>query len=274
MRALLLLLLLAPAAWTVELSLTQLQPWLNNLFEFQLNAHYDYSYFRRVNHAIQQPRRAFNNQVLDATLGLCFLPQWELQLDAEFAHTPVEQWGLRSGAGQLRMQWLNELVGSPISLTTAFSVRGVTGRSVRDISSPYHSYLNLELGTSLGKEWAKGPFWVLRTFGFLGLGTATRGAPWLRCVAAFEGNVANRHRYRTCALGYFGFGPKNGVEIHHFHGWGKYRHQSIDLGAGYDYHSTIWGTVGMLYAFRVFARTYPEYTHHVILHYNLPFSLL
>jgi hypothetical protein len=174
----------------------------------------------------------------------------------------------------VRHLWLDEFVGDPFSLTSGVVLRGVTHYSLKDLSSPYHGEFDAELNTAIGREWSQGPFWTYRIFALGALGIANKGSGWAKAFAAFEGNGSDTHQYGIFAEGYFGFGSKESVNARHFHGWGLIHHQSIDLGIRYQYQLQLWGAFSIAYAYRPFARSYPEHVNTLILSYHLPFSLL
>ncbi len=257
----------------------KIEPWLGNVWEFEFDASYTYSRFHKVNHGVPQLHNPFNSNFLIFDLGvtplfsLNSLPTMDFQAEVEFAATTKQDFGFQSGAFQARNQWLDDLTGDPISLMTGVIVRGVSHQSLRDVSCPYHSYANFEINSTVGKEWDSGPNWVLRTFGLLGIGNATRGYPWIRAHLAFQGNTNDTFQYHAFLRGYFGLGPKHDVHTNAFFGWAKTRHQSIDLGVAVRYMFDVWGWLEIDYAYRVYARSFPERVNFFTVTYHLPFSL-
>jgi hypothetical protein len=248
------------------------KPWLNDVYEFEFQSAFTYSHYRKVQGASVQLKHPSNDK--DILLDLGFVPSQsvDMQAEMEFAQTPRENWGTRSGALQVRYQWLDDIAGDPVSFVTGLTIRGVTGRSLRDVSTPYASNANFELTFSMGKEWSDGEFWTMRTYGMAAIGMANRSYPWTRELFVWQRNWANRHRLTLFAEGDFGFGGKQHVDVRHFHGWGKVQHQSIDLGVGYGYHTQLWGTFTASYAYRVFAHNFPERVSFLMMAYTIPFS--
>jgi hypothetical protein len=167
---------------------------------------------------------------------------------------------------------MNDVCGDPLSWTTGLSVRGVTRHSLKDVSCPYSSDVNFELNTALGKEWSQGPYWTTHLWGLLGAGIANHGSPWVRALAVCEKNWNDRHRAGLFAEGYFGFGELEHVSIQHFDGWGKYHHQSVDVGIDYRYHTDTWGEFTLAYTRRVYAHVFPEHVNFFTIMYQVPFS--
>ncbi len=247
-------------------------PWFRDLYEFHLDSSFAYSRYRNVQGASVQLKEPSNDYLVAFDVGMSPLSSVDAQIEVQFAQTPRQSLGLRSGAIFGRYLWLDDIAGDPVSLTSGLSLRGVSGGSIRDVSSPFHSYFNLELNSAVGKEWSRGSDWKMRTFGLLGLGTGNQGLPWLRVYGEFAYSWI-AHQLSCFTEGYFGFGTHDHVNVNNFHGWGKYRHESIDIGVKYSYTFEIWGTLSIAYDQRIFAKTFPAYWHGVLFSYSLPFSL-
>lgn len=260
------------AASSTALLAFEEKPWLGEFLEFYFDPSYTYTRFRDVQNAVKQPSHASNNQVLAVDLGLCPLDGWDAAAEFELAHTPRQTWGRRSVGIQVRKRFLDDVMGDRVSLTAGGTVRQVAGRSVRDISSPYAAPWNFEAHTAVGQEWSQGASWYMRWFGVGALGMGNRGSPWLRARGVFEMNRENRHQGIFFATGYWGFGHRKKVDVDAFTGWGKINHSSVDLGVGYRYVTDVWGYFFLEYAYRVFARSYPERQNSIQVGYHLPFS--
>jgi hypothetical protein len=263
------LLLLVP----LTLSALEKEPWFGNLWEFQLDTSYSYGWYRHFSRAETPLRGSAYDQIFYADLAVSPTPDSRVDIDVEMAHTSRRPWGFQSMAGQYRLLWLDDVIGDPLSLSTGISFRGVNSRSLRDVNAPYHSYLNGEISLVLGKEWENPPYWRFRSFIFGALGMANRGAPWSRFYLSFQSNQQDRRRWEIFSAGYFGFGGERRVNIDHFHSYAHIHHQSIDLGIAYRYLFRIWGTLSLEYAYRLYARSFPEHTNFLTLRYQLPFSL-
>lgn len=249
------------------------KPWLGDTYAFQLDAAFIYDRYKKVQGAAVQLKHPSNDKLYTLGLGFTVSDTVDLQAEVEFAATPRQPFGWRSVALQGRYLWLNDIKGDPCSVITAINVREVSGHSVRDVSSPYHYYFNAELSSSIGKEWSSKGWWTICTYGLGAIGTANRGSPWLKYMGVFEANIYDAHRFLFDVESYFGLGSKKHVDVDRFHGWARVHHQSIDLGAAYAYHMQIWGTLGVKYAYRVFAKSFPEHVNFITFFYHLPFSL-
>lgn len=250
-----------------------IEPWFCNVYEFTFSPAYTYSRFNSVQNGDPRLKNPANIHLIGCDISIPPAPQWEVDADVEFADTPWQSMGLRSLAGQVRYLWLDDVIGDPVSLTTGLSVRGVSRHSLHDVSSPYHSNINVELTTSVGREWDRGFAWRFRIFGFGAVGMANHGYPWARAFATVEGNWHNTHRLSLFGEGYIGFGPQPIVDINHFNGYASIQHRSVDLGVQYTYVTEVWGRIILSYTRRVYAHSFPENVNFFTLRYLLPFSL-
>jgi len=250
-----------------------MEPWFCNVYEFTFSPSYTYSRYRDVQNGYPQLRSVSNDHLIAFDIAVPPAPNWELDADVEFADTPRQSMGLRSLGAQVRYLWLDDVVGDPVSLTTGVSLRGVSKHSVHDVSSPYHSYLNGELSTSIGREWDSGFHWRFRTYGFGAIGMANHGYPWSRLFATVEGNLHNTHRLSLFSWGYIGFGPHKRVHVDHFKGYASVQHRNVDIGIQYTYVTEIWGRITLSYSRRVYAHSFPENVNFFLIGYMLPFSL-
>ncbi|NDD57710.1 MAG: hypothetical protein EBZ47_00440 [Chlamydiae bacterium] len=264
-----------PILFSANVSLEALDqvPWYGEVYAFRSDIGFLYSYFHKVNGAIPNQPYPSNNYVPFVGAGFTLSQDWDLDLDFEMARTPRQNFSPRSLGLQARYRFFNDIAGDFITLVSGINVRGVTPKSVRDISSPYASYLNFELTTSVGKEKSLNETWTMRGFFGGALGMATQGYPWARFYSSFELNSGDVHRGGFLCDGYFGLGGKQYVPVDHFKGWGHIQHDSVDVGVFYRYRLNLWGTFMLSYSCRVFAHNFPEYEQRGILRYEIPFSL-
>lgn len=248
------------------------KPWLGDAYAFNFQSAFCYSRFNKVEGASRQLSAPENNR--DLSLDLGFTTQsLDFQMEGEFGKTNNVNWALRSGALQARYQMLDDISGDPVSLTFGLILRGATHHFLRDVSTPYAAECNIELTCAVGKEWSKNGMWTMRTFGFAAVGQANRGLPWTREHLVLQYNLNDTHRFTVFADGDFGFGGRQHVNVRHFNGWGKFQHQSIDLGLAYGYKISFYGILTASYARRVFAHNFPEHVNFFTLAYCIPFSL-
>lgn len=248
------------------------QPWFGDIYEFHFLGGYAYSRFHKVEGAIDQLQDPFNVNLLFGELDFSFSPEWSVDADVEFADTTEQSFGFRSFAIQARYLWLDDIIGDWISLVSGLSARVTSPDSLRDVSCPSHGNVDVELSISLGKEFDSFRFWRYRLWGFGVLGMSNRGSPWLRGGLFFEGNLDDTHKWALYALGSHGYGRRTFVDIANFHGYGKIRQKSIDLGIRYGYRMGIWGTIRFDYIRRVKASLCPKNVNNFVVSYLLPFS--
>lgn len=249
------------------------EPWFCNTWEFTFTPSYTYSTYPKVQNGTPHHQKRSHDHVLSFDLAMPPSPQWQVNAKVEFADTPRQSMGLRSGALGAQYLWLDDLLGDPVSLTTGVVLRGVTRSSLRDVSAPYHSYFNYEINASVGKEWDHGFDWYARIYGGSSLGMANRGYPWATAFAVVEGQMQHAHRLGLFTAGYMGFGHQKQVSIDHFHGYAFIQHRNIDMGIKYTYVFEIWGHLSLAYTCRLYARSFPEQVNFFTLSYMLPFSL-
>lgn len=248
-------------------------PWLGDVYEFATQTDLSYSHYRYIDQAKEQPSYTYRSYLTKETLSFTASEALAFELEVELARTPYQLYGFRSSALAARYVLLDDVAGDFVSLVVGANMRAVGGRSVRDVNSPYSSYLNTEVMTSIGKEFTKDKEW--KTKGYLAgvLGLANHGSAWNRLEMVYEGKISSAQVIQAFMSGYFGYGPKTQVDINHFEGWGKIAHRSLDIGLQYRYCFSFWGDLGLSYAYRVFAKSYPQNQQTVQISYTLPFSL-
>lgn len=249
------------------------EPWFGPMLEFELDSSYANYRFRSVQNGAPNLQGLLVDQ--DLCWNLSFVPWSTISFDMEFdvAHTSQINWSYRSAAGQLRYQVLDDIVGDPVSLVVGFAFRNVSKRLLRSVSTIYHGMANFEGNITVGKEWAKGLDWQWRSFISQAFGSANTGSIYSYTRFALERNLWNVHFFSFLADGYFGFGSRRFVPTDDFHGWGLYRHKSVQLAVKYRVNFSVYGSLSLEYMRTVYARTYPENANLFVVSYDLPFSL-
>lgn len=249
-------------------------PWFGNFMEFHLSPRYLFQHYSNVEGGYNPTHYSSTDNFLGGEAYVRFLPQWEALLEAEWNTTHQHNMRFLSTAGQARYMVLDDFEGDPVSLTILGDIRYVPGHALRDVSTPYHAEFNIEAGASVGREFDCGTTWSHALYGAGLLGQGNRGFPWLKGLLNYQAGYKKQHFFGGYADGYFGLGNRHTVNVDAFFGYAKINHQSIDIGIFYKYRFRIWGTLQAQYAYRVFARRYPEHTNMLYLSYTLPFSLL
>ncbi len=249
-------------------------PWLGDVYAFNLHANESYSRYRYIDNAVIQPHYAYNNYVNQISFSFTPAPSLGVEIECEMARTPHQLYGFRAMALGSRYRFFDDIAGDSFSLVLGGVLRSVGGRSVRDVSSPYASYMNYEVQCSLGKEFSKNANWTSRGYVMGSTGIANHGSFWNRMSAFLEGRFFDSQIFNVFTEGYFGYGSSNKVVIDDFRGWGYVRHSSLDIGASYKYAWLLWGELGISYVYRILAKSYPQNVQTVEISYTLPFSLL
>lgn len=248
-------------------------PWLGDFLQFHFRPSFQYRHYNEVSRGYNPSHYSSNDRFTNLDLAVTFLPQFDFQVGLEFADTRKQTLGLQSAAMQSRYQWLNDISGDPLSLTTGLQIRWVNQRSLKDVSCIYSSYWNFEIINSLGKEFDQIDSWIFRTFGTLGVGQANHGRPYLTSILSFESCFRYHHRFKIFLDGYFGFGHSRRIDISSFNGYGTIFHQSIDFGISYYYLiSKAMGMISLDYSYRLLAKAFPSHANTVTIRYDFPFS--
>lgn len=248
------------------------QPWMREFLECHFTPSFTYRHYPSVNGAYNPTSYSSNDRFTNIDIDLGVTP-WEGELCIEFADTRRQSLGTQSAGGQIRYQWLNDISGSIVSYTSGLNIRWASKRSLKDVSCPYHAEWNFELGNVVGKEFALATDTFLRTYGFLGVGQANQGRPWVRGIISVDALFKRHHRCALTGEGYFGFGTTRRVNVNHFRGYANIFHQSIDLGVTYDYKiNSIWGVISLFYSYRVYAKDFPAHANTFKISYSFPFS--
>jgi len=248
-------------------------PWFHTIAEFDLCSSYCYRYYSSVDRCVNRIHHHSHDQLIDLNVGLRFLPNWEAQLEVDFLHTSsYSTWNMHRIGGQVRYLVLDDVAGDVISLTLGGRLFYVPNDVLHDVSSPYHASGNIELGIAVGKEVEKIDQWLYRFYGFLGVGQGSRGYPWMRSLLSAEMHYPSHHKFCLFSEGYMGCGGKDYVDVEYFKGYAKIKHRSVDLGCSYVYSFDIWGSLGVQYSYRIYARAFPKRLHAFKVEYRLPFS--
>lgn len=248
------------------------KPWLGNPYEMGLGIRGAYSRFVRVQNASIQPSTPCNEYNFFFDLKGTIASKMDLQAELELAQTPKQPFNVRSASLQWRYQWLNDIAGDPLSVTWGLNVRAVPGHALKDVSCPYAANGNYAGTVAVGKEWSREGSWVMRTYGLGLIGWGNHGSPWAQVLFLWEKSWKSAYCLSLFSLGDFGLGNRQRVNVNRFYGWGPFSHQSIDVGASFSYQMAVWGTVSFSYAYRPFARNFPEHLQSVTMGYELPFS--
>jgi hypothetical protein len=250
----------------------EVQPWFGGVYEFHFLSGYTYDYYRQVQGAVPPLRATSNDHHLFFDLDYHATPYWDFDIDLHFLNSPRKSFGFETSGVQFRYLWMDDIVGDPITLVTGLLTRYVSDSSLRDVSSPYHGPFEFVANIALGNEFVDNEEWRARLWLFGALGQATIGSPWLQGIFGFDTNVHETHKLSIYVDAMQGFGTRQTIDINHFHGYGRVRQKSIDLGFRYGYQLGVWGTLKFTYQRRVLAKLCPKNVNSFEFAYLLPFS--
>ncbi len=257
---------------SVSLCSLERSPWFGDVYEFHFLTKYAFSRFSKVDGAVDQLTQTSNDHLLHFNLAYSPSLQWSLDADLEFIDTPRQSFGFRSVGAQARYLVSDDIIGDPVSLTVGGNFRIVSSDSLKDVSTLYHSNIDIEFNTAVGKEISRLEYWRFRVWGYGALGIANEGSPWIRLMAAFEGNSQERKKWGFFADFMHGYGNKTKVVINNFDGYAKIREKNLDLGFKYGHRLGVWGTLSLGYKRRVLAKRCPRNVNTLFITYLLPFA--
>lgn len=252
---------------------TDLKPWFGNDHEVELRVTCMQQKYHQVavpySHSFQ---RSENDGFLTLSAEYPF-GRYCGEFEATGALTRYQKRGWDNFRITGRYQWLTELEEDAFTLTTGLTLTEPYSRALHDISSFHHGHIEGEAHLAFGKKYGY-PLtnaYTFRWWNVLGFGISDIGSPWVRGDAACEYNYEDAHQFRAFINTLWGMG-KNNIRQHHFKGYGKIKHKSVDLGIRYGYTIDCYGTFSIQYARRVFAYNFPENTNQFSVEYYLPFG--
>ncbi len=253
----------------------EVKPWLGEPYLFHFRPEFELGYYP----SIEQPETSLDssstNERLGLGLGVATMSYLDLQIELDLYNSSAQNFNFQDIAFQVRKQFLDDVIGDPVSLTASLSYRIVPHWRLRkDPSVPYHYVSNFEGGVAVGKEIDCGKYWCYRWYFWGALGAANRGYLWSRLNACAAAQINNRHELALKLNSYVGFGGDRIIDVERFDGYYATKHRSIDLLLSYQYKLRIWGKLGVEGLYRLYAFSYPQYYRALILRYELPFSVI
>ncbi|PCI78151.1 hypothetical protein COB21_01400 [Candidatus Aerophobetes bacterium] len=251
-----------------------IDPYFHKLAEFNFTPQVGGRLYDNVSHLKSEKKYSSKDVLVDFNLGVRCLPEVDVQAELDFSRTHRLNFGLQRVGAQARYQLLDDIGGDPVSLILGGQFFYVPTRNMRDVSSPYHGQTNLEAGVSVGKEWSLNLTYVARLWGFVGMGQANRGLPWIKSQLHLD-TKCFLGRIFLYGKGYFGLGNTKEINLARFdNGYGNIEHRSVDLGIKYLAKIGVWGDLTLGYQYRIWAYAFPEKTTIFYLAYRYPFSVL
>lgn len=257
----------------LNLGATEYQPWFGNTLEFEFRTAYSFQTYSRVDTAAGSCSVSADDHFLNLSLGITPLSAWNGELELLLAHTSSQGFELAHGRATARYLWFDDVVGDPMSMSTGLSLTVPSEGSQEDLSTPYHGDVEAELHVTVGKEFCEGRYWEERIWALAAVGIANVGSPWVRLDLHFGKNYQDVNRWKLFLHSLWGLGDRCLVLSDKFQSYGSIDHRSVDVGVGYSRLIEYCGRINIEYAYRLYARSYPEHVHVVTLEFLFPFSL-
>jgi hypothetical protein len=251
---------------------TDRKPWFGSQYEVELRASALYQNYHSLSSGGHRLRCSANDIFLTASAAFPF-KRYCGEFEATEASTRHQQGRWDNFRITGRYQWLNKTSGDPITLVTGITITEPYSRALHDVSSFHHGHLEGEFFISLGKEYGFpcSQDYLFRWWVVSGIGTAEKGSAWLREEGAAEYNYCDLHIFRLFVETLWGLGKKR-LFPHHFRGYGRIHHQSVDIGIRYSLELGSFGTFSFQYARRVYALNFPKDANLALFEYYLPFG--
>jgi len=252
---------------------TETAPWYPRAFEIRPCAEYQYQYFRKVNSGHHDFSYLSHDSFLNLNIGVPYY-NWYGECELLFAGTRHRSFGYDSFRLTARYQILDDVSGDDnFSVIPGLTLITAPKIAVHDIGSFHHGKLEGEAFISAGKEFSCKEYWTSRFWGILGVGTADVGSPWIRFNINWERNYWDVYSWGVFVNTLWGLGGDRLSSPHHFRGYGPIQHQTIDLGAIFHYAFEFGGEATIKYAYRVYAKNFPENANLITIRFCYPFGL-
>jgi hypothetical protein len=242
---------------------TDLKPWYGYEYEFEMRATFLYQNFDQISSCNHLEKHTENDGFLTLSVAYPF-KRYCCEFEATVADTRVQNYRWDNFRITGRFQFLGEIYGNYLTAVAGLILDEPLSQALHDVSSFHHGHINGEAFLSFGKEYDQFRWWTI-----VGLGTADRGSAWVHEDVAFEYLFEESHLFRGFVHTLWGMG-KNKLNTINFKGYGKIRHQSVDVGVRYGYDWGCYGRLSIEYARRVHALNFPKNTNLVFLEYYLP----
>ena len=261
--------------WALPLAATELHPWLPPPWEFQTKADYLYQY----EDSIQTPRGDFNlnNPINNATFGLdlTFWPSWNAEIELLLSSNPATNVNFSYEATRLtgRYQWLDEACGDCVSVTSGVTLFAVRSSFLTATSCWFHGNFNAEFNAAVGKEYVRNNEWLMRLWGYAGLGVANKGNPWWHYYGAWDVKACCNITISALAELVYGMGNNNIIPAEVFPGYAGIRHQFVNIGLSVKRDCICWGTWELNGWYNVHAFNFPQDYYGLGVTWRMPFGL-
>lgn len=248
------------------------KPWYGRIFEIDASADILMQGFTHVDTKHGSGKHSEFDAFIDLSASMEVWDGIAAQLEVIAAQTREHHFNMDAIRLTGKYQWLNDIIGDPVSLSTGLTLSTIFPACRRNLATFDHGGIGCEGHIAVGREVSCMQFWTSRLWGVFAMGIADVGSPWLRANFAWEHNWWDRHRLELAADTIWGLG-RNGLDLHHFHGYGPVQYQAVDLALRYNYQFDCGLVLGAGYGYRVYARYAPENVNFVMLRIMYPFGL-
>lgn len=252
-------------------SATDYKPWYGRVLELDARAEVLMQAFEHVDsHHCSGKRREFDTFVdLSASMAV-----WEgiaAELEVIALQSRHQSFGMDAIRFTGRYQWLNDVVGDPVSLSTGVTVSSIFPPARKNVATFDHGGVACEAHVAVGREMSCMQYWTSRAWGVFAAGIADVGSPWLRGNIGWEHNWCNTHYFELSADSIWGLGGDE-LNLCYFYGYGSIQYQAIDLEVRYSYQCDFGPLLSAGYGYRVYARNAPQNVNFVLLRVEWPLS--
>lgn len=259
--------------WLISLCATDLKPWPTPTLLFLPHADYTAQYYRAIGTGCGSRTDSSFNHFLNVGVEVGALDLFSLEVECLLARTHVQTAGVDSLRLTGRYFWLNGIPDDSMSAAVGVTFIPVFHHAYLDPGSFHHNRFETEAHLSFGKEQACDQFWSSRWWNVLAIGIADRGSPWIRTESAWERNYHDCAQWRLFVNTLWGLGRHEfPCCVQNFNSYAGIHHQSIDIGTGYTYY---WNTCAYFkvdYAYRLYAKNYPQRANTLTLSFIYPFG--
>lgn len=238
----------------VLLCSTELAPWFGTALQIEPRISGLYQGFSDVDQKSHLETYHSDAFFLNLSVGTSIIDIANVEFEYIAAQTPHHTFNTDCGRMTLRYHWMNDIVGDALSVVPGVRFTMPTKLGLHDVSSFHNGYFESEFLVAFGKEYdecVRQRWWSL-----VGIGTATTRSPWWRGDLHWEANYRDVYFFEVFCKSLWGCGGDS-LRVHHFDGYGRIQHRSIDVGAAVSRLFDCLGTVKLEYTHRVYAYNFP-----------------
>ena len=257
-----------------SLGAIEYQPWFGPEKLVEIRNHVTYRHTPKVQAGTGRVRYYSNDFLGTSSASLVPTTAYSIEAEISTAETNQRTWGVNDAKIAGRYLFWDDITGDPISLSFGAVIGRASHIAIHDISTFHHGKWEYEGHAAFGKEWSCEEFWTKHLWGFVAMGIASEGSPWMRGEFYFERNYWDLYGWSVFAKSLFGLGDRPLTfpqsPISSFTGYGSVCHRSVDVGGKLSY-TTCNGVLEAEYSYRPYARNYPTHSHALTISYTMTF---